>query len=199
MSLIMIIIGMKISYGKCKGSGQRTDILRKLLKQFIQILKKHQKVFVYVFELKVKAWQPNNKNLTTFFKNLSKRVKNNYKTKLHYFWAREKHNSDFPHYHIVVYLDGHKVDDPYMFQCWIDELWKGKHGWTHFSGYYNLRRVSGERYLIESEKENSKIVYYRPAHITSDLRDVTHHLSYISKSRGKGKRPPQVKDFGHSR
>ncbi len=179
-----------------RASGLRTDILRSLLKQFLFLTKTHKKLFVYGFELHVKSWQTNNSRLTRLFKNLSKRALNQHKSKLHFFWVRERHYSSVPHYHVIVYLDGYKVNTSYKLLKWLNELWID--GSVSRGIYRNLHCKSESDYF---KGVKNSITCYRKNSISSDLQWVTKHLSYVAKARGKekGKRSPQVKDFGHSR
>ncbi len=181
-----------------RGSGLRTDILRTLLRQLLHLVVKHRKLFAYMFILRVKSKQNNNSNLTRFLKYLSRKVKKHYGTQRHYFWVREKHGSQFPHYHVVVYLDGSKVRQPHMLQQWMEELWNCN-GTVSWVKYYNLHRSNNSSQLKDDVDESSSWILYHMESIAENLKKFTYHLSYLAKCRDKGHRASQVKDFGHSR
>lgn len=66
---------------------------------------------------------------------------------------------------------------PGLIQDWIAMIWEHLDGSSrHWSGYHNLRRAD--------EEAIDKAVF---------------HLSYLAKTRGKGFRPPQTKDYGWTR
>ncbi len=181
-----------------RGSGLRTDILRALLKQLLTLTRNHRKLFAYMFILRVNSQQVNNSNLTLFFKTLSREVKKHYGIQQHYFWVREKKQSEFPHYHVVVYLDGSQVCQPYLLQQWLASLWSNN-GTISWVKYYNLHRTNIASRISSDIDEAKRRIFYHMKSIAENLKNFTHHLSYFAKYRDKGHRASQVKDFGHSR
>jgi len=152
----------------------RKDILKKILDQLIATSTYHHKLFIFRFDLHIKEYTNNNKVITDFNRRLFKKVKRHYKVKrIGYVWVREQEKSKKQHYHYVLILDGSKVNSPHSLQTWISAIWSFDDGTCHWSQYYNISRA--------------------------ELGSVTHHLSYLAKTRGKGYRPPQTKDFGSSR
>ena len=77
----------------------------------------------------------------------------------------------------IIDLDGNKIRHPGLIQNWIAIIWEHLDGSSrHWSGFHNIRRA--DRDAID------KAVF---------------HLSYLAKTRGKGFRPPQTKDYGWTR
>jgi len=163
-----------------KGSGLLTHILRPMLTLFASMLDSHSKVFVYRFDLRIPEHTADNKVISDFLRRLKKRIKAHYKTgDVAYFWVREQERAKRQHYHVALILDGHKVRHPYQINLWIHDYSDIFDLTPHYSSYWNVRR---DRADFESKKA-----------------DACYHISYLAKSRGKGSRPPQTKDFGHSR
>ena len=155
------------------GGGIRTDILRGLLGQLVAMLSHHRKVFVFRFDLSSPTYTPTNKIISDFNRRLKKRIKAHYKVKrIGYGWAREQEKSKQQHYHYVLLLDGSKVNTPHKIQQWIEEILKSLDSRPHWAGYHNITRNNEEQ-----------------------IQAVSHHISYLAKSRGKGYRPTQTKDF----
>lgn len=154
-----------------------THILRVMLGQFSTMLQYHHKVFLYRFDLHIPNYTECNSCITVFNRRLFKRIKQHYKTKrIGFTWVRELEKSKRQHYHYVLFLDGSKVRSPYMIQSWIEEAW-GRYGGTiHWSGYHNVHRGNDAERMAAS-----------------------YHISYLAKTRGKGYRPPQTKDYSASR
>lgn len=160
-----------------KESGLRTNILRCLLGQFHYMLGRHRKVFVCRFDLSVHYYTETNELMAMLFRRLSRRIKIYYGTDLTYCWVREhKPSTEAQHYHCCVFLNGSKVNQPYILQWLLKMIWSPYFGRCHWAGYHNLDR-----------------------HNQLELQDATFHVSYLAKTRTKGYRAPQTKDYGHSR
>jgi hypothetical protein len=151
-----------------------------MLALFAAMLNAHSKVFVYRFDLHIPEHTADNKVIGDFLRRLNKRIKVHYKTHdVAYFWVREQERSKQQHYHIALILDGHKVRHPYQINLWIRRYSEFFDFKPHYSGYHNVRRD-------------------RPEYETIKLA-ACYHISYLAKTRGKGYRSAQTKDFGHSR
>lgn len=161
-------------------SGLLTHILRPMLAVFEAMLDRHSKVFVYRFDLRVSEHTADNKIVGDFMRRLKKRIKAHYKVShVAYFWVREQERAKRQHYHIALFLDGHRVRHPYQINQWINH-YSGLFDLSpHYAGYHNIRR---DRPDYESSRQAAG-----------------YHISYLAKARGKGYRAPQTKDFGHSR
>jgi hypothetical protein len=175
---------IKSKYYECCGrlwevnpskSGLRTDILKRILEQLNNEISQHRKLFIFRFDLSVLDYTERNELMAVFFRRLSRRVFVYYETDMEYFWVRELEKSKQQHYHCYIILNGSKVNNPYYIQEWIKQIWD-LYGRCFWSAYHNLNR-----------KDSIK------------RQEVTYHLSYLAKVRGKGYRSTQTKDYGHSR
>lgn len=159
------------------GSGLRTDILNSMLGQLQLMMDYHNKLFVYRFDLHTPTFTEKNTLITDFVRRLFKRIKRHYKLKrIGYFWAREQEKAKQQHYHFALMLDGNKIQHPHTLQLWIEEIWRQMDGSTSFIRYHNFDRSD-----------------------INKRHQVSYHISYLAKPRGKGKRPIQTKDYGGSR
>ena len=156
----------------------RTDILKPLIDSLESMLVYHCRVHIARFDLHLPALTPNNQIISRLQRSLFSRIRSNYKTKnVGFVWVREKESADAQHYHCVIYLDGNKIRHPGKIQKWIKEIWLHLDGNScHWSGYHNVRR-GGE----------------------DAIQRAVHHFSYLAKTRGKGKRARQTKDYGWAR
>lgn len=157
-----------------KGSGLRTDILKPLLAMFNYLIEKHNKLFVFRFDLHLRDnLEP--KKLSRFFENLNRSVKSKYGSKMYYFWVREQEQANFQHYHVVLFIKGSIIQEYGFLSAAIKKYWD-RHG--TYSGW-NSHQV--ERYEQQT------------------IDNASEHISYLAKVRSKDKNPPASKNFGHSR
>ena len=157
-----------------------THILRPMLAIFGAVLDRHSKVFVYRFDVHVPEHTADNKIIGDLMRRLKKRIKTRYKiSHVAYFWVREQERAKRQHYHVVFFLDGHKVRHPYQINQWIGHYSALFDLHPYYAGYHNVRR---DRADFESSRQAAG-----------------YHISYLAKARGKGCRASQTKDFGHSR
>lgn len=132
--------------------GVYTQILHRSIQQIEHMLSHHQRVFLYRFDLRCKYYSPLNTTLSKFISNLKNWAKPNYKTlRFGFIWVRER-NPTTPnqHYHVVIMIDGSKVDTPYRISKKISELWDGSPYFPNDS-YYRIKRHDYEsiQYAIE--------------------------------------------------
>lgn len=162
-----------------KSSGLRTDILRTLIDQLSTMIFYHNKVFIYRFDLRIPCLTETNELITNFNRRLFKRIRRYYKiTRIGFCWAREKEKSKQQHYHYVLMLDGSKVQSPKRLQHWIRHICEFTDSSPHWAGFHNISRND-----------------------EAGIQRAFHHISYLAKPRGKGKkyRPKQTKDYSSSR
>ncbi|WP_112478749.1 YagK/YfjJ domain-containing protein [Vibrio variabilis] len=156
-------------------SGLRVDVLRKILAQLDDISNRHRKVFIFRFDLSVNEYTPTNELITKLIKSVSGRIRSHYGCGLVYTWVREQERAKKQHYHVVFMLNGSKVNNPHMIKEWLRMIWE-RYGRCSWVRYYH------------SERDDQVIT-----------GDVSYHISYLAKGRGKGYRPEQTKDYGGSR
>jgi len=158
--------------------GVREDILRPIIDTLQEMLLRYCRVHILRFDLHVPEFMPDNKIMSTFQRMLFKRIRRHYDIKpIGFIWVREQEKAKSQHYHCAIYLDGNKIRHPGLVQDWIAMIWEHLDGSSrHWSGYHNLRRADAEA-----------------------IDEAVFHLSYLAKTRGKGFRPPQTKDYGWTR
>lgn len=167
------------------GKGERkyalyAPILRKIIDQYQIALEKWRRVFVLRVELHLSHETDNNRVVSLFLKRLNKQLKQKYDFKeVGYAWAREYHGKGKgQHYHLVLFLDGDKVKHSSR----INEVIKST--WERPLGGYSLGSIKRPFYFVNNKDVEQKAIY---------------RVSYLAKTRGKGERPPQTKDYQCSR
>jgi len=154
--------------------------LRKIIEQFEIGLTKWRRVFVLRVELHMPHETESNRVVSLFLKRLFKRLRRNYQFKdIGYAWAREYHGKGKgQHYHFALFLDGNKI----RHSSRISELVRAS--WERSLGGYTIGSIKRPFYLVDNEEIAQRAIY---------------RLSYLTKTRGKGQRPPQTKDYQCSR
>ena len=114
-----------------------------------------------------------------FIKRTKQWISRNYKIKnIGYAWVRELERAKTQHYHLVLFLDGDKIQHPSKLIRRIKETWLD-------NGHMPV--IKNPFYFID--KGNCK----------EERAKAIDRLSYLAKTRGKGYRDPQAKDYGSSR
>jgi hypothetical protein len=159
-------------------SGIRTDIMNCLIDQLVAMVSRHNKVFLFRFDLRLRTETPNNKIMSDFNRRLFRRIKRHYATnEVGFAWVREKEKAKSQHYHCALMLDGNKIQLPQRVQSWITEIWTSLDGYRpHWSAYHNIRRNDSET-----------------------VQKAMYHISYLAKPRGKGYGALHTKDYNSSR
>lgn len=171
--------GIEYQINNAPTYGVYLKILHKTLDQLEVCINKWKRVFMIRFDLHQKQYTPDNKMLSRFRKNLSRRIERHYGLfEVGFSWVREQEKAKQQHYHMALFLDGDKINHSATIGQIIRECWEAvRAGNTvHIPKkcYYNI--------IDECSK-----------------RDAVYRLSYLSKQRGKGYRPPQTKDYSTSR
>jgi uncharacterized protein YukE len=157
-------------------SGCYTQILNTLITQTLAMQSIYKRVLFMRFDIQQGIITPDNKRVTTLLKRLRKRLIHRYgNTKFGYLWVREECKVKGLHYHFVFMMDGDVVRYPSNIHDQIRGIWFDMGGTNfHFANHH---------YINNEEK----------------LREAIKHGSYLAKTRSKGNRPDQTKDYGSSR
>jgi len=157
-----------------------TPILHKIIDQYQIGLEKWRRVFILRVELHLSHETDNNRVVSLFLKRLNKQLKQKYGfNEVGYAWAREYHGKGKgQHYHLVLLLDGNKVRHSAKIIGII------RASWERPLGGYHLGYISRPFYFVDNQDIEQKAIY---------------RVSYLAKTRGKGERPPQTKDYQCSR
>lgn len=162
-----------------KKSGCYTEILKSIAGQLLVCYETWKRVFVYRFDLHQSGYRGDSSELSRLIRNLRAWVKRNYKSNMAFSWARELERSKAQHYHLVIFIDGDKIQHPAKLGEKVKGLW--------------IENTCGAHSMPTIE---------RPFHYVDDpkgLEGAFYRISYLAKVRGKGYRPPQSKDYGSSR
>jgi hypothetical protein len=160
-------------------SGLYADILKPIIEQFEIGLSRWKRVFVLRFDLHTHAYTKDNARITAFRKRLFQKLKRHYGFKdIGFCWVREHERAKAQHYHFVLFLDGNLIRHSSKITPMI------KSAWENPTGTYTMPYISHPFHFADSEDIIEKAIY---------------RVSYLAKTRGKGYRPPQTKDFQCSR
>lgn len=160
-----------------------TKQLNKMVSELHAMSKIHCKVYVQFLDLHLPAggFTKNNRILTAFLRALKRSLKKQYGfLRIGYTWVREQ-NSPTPqqHYHVVLMLDGSKVNSSYKLNILIGELWEkmtaGTMGYLK-NCFYNLRRG-----------------------VFKGFADVVFRMSYHAKAHPVYMKPAKTRRYGISK
>ena len=168
---------IKINSGENKGVHLKS--LTRIIDQLDIAYSIHKRILVVRFDLHLKHCTPNSEVISNFIKKIKQWLCRNYKMKhIGYAWAREKERAKTQHYHCAFFLDGDRIQHPSKLIKQIKETW-ADHGHAPVikSPYYFIHKHN-------YEEERAEAIY---------------RLSYLAKTRGKGYRGSQAKDYGSSR
>ena len=173
------INGEELKINSSEQLGVYPLIIEKFVIELDKMIAKYKRVFVLRFDLHLRQYCDDNKQITTFIKAQVQRIKRKYKTKyVGYVWVREVERSKIQHYHCAFFIDGDKIRNSFRLNQQIKAKWyKNGHRSVVPKPYYFL------------DKHNMK----------EERKEVIYRLSYLAKVRGKGYRSAQAKDYSTSR
>ena len=154
-------------------------IIEKMVEQLDICIDIHKRVFVLRFDLHLKEYSGDNKIISTFMNRLKQWIKRNYKTKdIGSQWVREQERAKTQHYHVTLFIDGDVIRYPNKLLRAIRAKWfKYGHCPVLEHPYYFI-----DKHNLEDER-----------------KEVIKRVSYLAKTRGKGYRNSQAKDYQTSR
>ncbi|MCL1091532.1 inovirus Gp2 family protein [Shewanella profunda] len=166
---------------QAKPSGIHTKPFKTFLDELAWMVSRHSRVFLYRFDLRFADDKSATKDsflMSIFFRRLRRQLERHYKTKdVGYSWAREIEKAKQQHYHCVLMMDGNRIHHPRALSIKIKKIWLeisgGSPYWSRWHFFHRL-----------DFKKQHKAIY---------------HSSYLFKVRGKGYKPKQARDYGHSR
>ena len=173
------INGEELKINSTEKLGVYPLIIEKFVVELDKMIARYKRVFVLRFDLHLRQYCDDNKQITTFIKAQVQRIKRKYETKyVGYVWVREVERSKIQHYHCAFFIDGDKIRNSFALNQQIKAKWyKNGHRSVVPKPYYFL-----DKHNMKEERE--KVIY---------------RLSYLAKVRGKGYRSPQAKDYSTSR
>ena len=173
-------VNNKVFWVNGKHSGIYSHMAKKMIGQVNAMLSHHSKVHLIRFDLRLYAYTPDNSVITKFNRILFKWLKRKYDLKrIGFMWCRELEKAKQQHYHYALMLDGHKVRHPHDILIKVKQIWNEQLQGSEFTPkrcYYNMKR-----------------------HNHDSIAPAVWRISYLAKTRGKGYKPPQTKNYGSSR
>lgn len=162
-----------------KKSGIYPQQLHKFINQLEICVEKWRRVLVLRVDLHQNHYTNNSQMISKFRKNLTRRLDRIYGiTELGYSWVREMEKAKHQHYHLALYIDGNVIQHPRKINRIIADTWVAVRG-GNTVGY-----PANCFHYVTDDDSKAEAVY---------------RISYMAKTRGKGYRPPQAKDYGGSR
>lgn len=154
-----------------------SEIVDRIIEQFNIAFQIHGRLFVQHIVLSTEHYTPDNSNMTDFRKAITLMLKRKYKaTRLAYVWSREIETSKQQHYHLFLVVDGQKL-------CFGEGLRKEVSAMIKRSDYFTKATMAG----------------FHQVETVADLDSAIFHATYVAKTRGKGYRSEQAKDYSTSR
>ncbi|OUR63525.1 hypothetical protein A9Q79_10300 [Methylophaga sp. 42_25_T18] len=162
-----------------KKSGLYVQILKRIIEQFEIAVIKWKRVLVLRFDLHTHCITKDNKQMTAFRKRLFQKIKREYGFKeIGFCWVREHEKGKKQHYHWVLFLDGDVIRHSARINIIIKEAWESP------TGNYYMPTIKRPFYFVDRDQV---------------AKDAIYRVSYLAKTRGKGYRDKQTKDYQCSR
>lgn len=181
--------------------GKFIDILKKQKELMEFAIANHSKVMQVRFDLHYPSdgsILPSPDHISDFSYNLSRRLKRmviaTHRVDPLYLWVREIHDSSFPHYHFLLWINSNAIKNKFIIFNITNETWKNtlkinEDGLVHYC--LNKRRYPeyGNGTVIDKNKEDFSV-----------KRDVAFRSgSYLSKTFSKDGLDKHAWRYGYSR
>jgi|GEM_PF-2017144 len=153
------------------------DILFNIHDQLYSLLSRHSKVFVMRFDFHTNPEEWKEGHFSELLKKALPAIKRRYKVRdIIYTWGREIGKNGTPHFHLMLAINGHKVNYPQK----THEIFQ-----THWS------------------RLNQGGIHRANSHMLTNMVDANfmnafYHLSYIAKVYSKDEQPKRIRSFGGS-
>ena len=171
--------GERIEICNSEKYGVYREIVYSFIEQLDLAIKIHRRVLIINLVFSINYYTDTNQIFSKFIKNIKQFLGRDYDIKnVGYQWVREQETVKKQHYHLALILDGNKIQHPGKLNEIIKEKWLAR----------------GSRYKPKN------CFYYIDKHNHQKVRaKAIYRASYMAKSRGKGVRPAQTKDYYCSR
>ncbi|WP_417869484.1 YagK/YfjJ domain-containing protein [Vibrio furnissii] len=163
-----------------------THQMRKMIEQLDVMESYHRKVLVVVFNLHLNAYSPDNEIITQFLRKLRYWLPKHYGIKrLGYAWCRERNKAAAQHYHVVLMLDGSKVQHPSRLLEMLKEYWQAITFAEEMNKYGHLHVPDNCFFMLKRGDEDLKA-------------EIIYRMSYNAKTYTKQSREGLTNDYGTS-
>lgn len=129
------------------------------------MLLRYSRVSMLRIDLHPYSYNTNNNLIRSFLAELCTKLKQEYKCTVKYFCTREQNKSNKEHYHLAVFLSGHKVNHPSSLQKHISKLWISR-------SKGSTKYVKHPLYTIKRGMKNT-------------INEAIYRLSYLAKRFSK--------------
>ncbi len=151
----------------------QTRCSKRMLKKSFELIEsmiaRYSRVVMVRIDLKPNSYNADNTQIKQFLQRLKIALTEQYQSTVGYLCAREQNTSSKEHYHLAVFISGHKLQHPAALQRKISERWQRETQGSYFlveHPYYTLRR---------GDKDSINPAIYR--------------LTYLAKSKTKQLNP----------
>lgn len=181
----------------------RLDILQSIKDRLENMINHFCKVLIVRFDVRFPSGyfhDGSSREMSILIKNL-REFYGERNVAIHYVWAREQASSDVPHYHVVLFVNGSRIQDARGIWLKATEIWSritgGPSGLVHhcWPGYNDHTGVGGimirrppkgvGEMLPQQQFENAKAAALQQA-------------AYLAKTYSKGNAPHRMRDYGAS-
>lgn len=171
--------GEQIEICNSSDYGIYKEIITSLIEQLDASIYIHKRILCVRLDFHVNYHTSNNIRFSNFLKQLKQWISRNYGIKqIGHQWVREQEKSKKQHYHLVLFLDGNKIQNPKKINEIIREMWLPR----------------GSMYVPEN-----CYIYIDKHNISTSRPKAIYRSSYMAKIRGKSYRDSQTKDYSSSR
>lgn len=162
-----------------KGYGIYYECMNKIIEQLTTALKIHNRLLVISnIVLHTGNYTQDNLIISKFLTRIRNYINREYQTNnIGYVWVREIEKSKGQHYHLAIFISGKAIKYPKRLIENIKEKWEPRYSQIPKNSYYFIDQNNKQEQLPKAVKR----------------------LSYLAKTRGKGYRDTQAKDYGTSR
>lgn len=186
----------------------RRDIMGVIERSCDRMIRRFSRVLCIRMDVRFPAGYPHD-GMNREIGELTKRLRESFGIRdieVQYVWAREQKTSDNPHYHLMVFVDGHEVRSQYRIFNAAERLWGNIIGVSakglidHCNHDYNgvpaqngimIRRPTDKASGQESDEQSQEFDNSR-AYVLS-------RASYLAKTHTKGNAPHRVREYGYSK
>ena len=193
--------GLQILPPRDDTGGKFIDILRKQKELMEFAIANHNKVMQVRFDLHYPSngsILPSAEHISDFSYNLSRRLKRmvraTHRVDPLYLWVREIHDSSFPHYHFLLWINANAIKNKFTIFGIANEIWKNT---------LNINEDGLVHYCLNKKREpnyDNGIVIDRNKDDFSLKKDATFRSgSYLSKTYSKDGLDKHAWRYGYSR
>jgi len=188
--------GLPIMANQEQGWGCKIDILNRLYQFLISMTNKHNKTLFIRFDLRFpqESNPPVDNCLLSGFLDSFKTSLSRDGLDPHYFWVREQSREKHQHYHLILLLNGSKVQSYYHILQRAEYFW-GLALDCEAKGLVDFCNHSRDG----SPQPNGLMLRRGTPDFVPAFRTCFHWGSYLAKERTKGYGPAWSKEFGSSR